>query len=379
MKLIALAFKNLIRHRLRSALTVFGVAAGMFLFTAVETMQHSLASATETNAADTTLIVYRENRFCPSTSRLPEHYLPTIKKIPGVRDAIPIQIAVNNCGASLDVITFRGVPPESLNKYNPNLTMLAGSYDDFSQRTDAALIGEHFAKRRGLKPGDKFKNVGVTVQIAGIIRSDSPQDNNVAYVHLPFLQQASRIGLGTVTQFNVKVESADQLDRVAAQIDETFRADQQPTFTRPEKAFFADTAKQMIELIGFTRWLGIGAVFAVLGLVANAVLLIVRGRVKETAILQTLGFSRKNIASMVIFEGMLLGLSGGLVGVISAVTYFHFQAFTVGNEGLTLALSPNPTVFANGLAVSLALGICASLYPAWKASSRPLVQSLNAA
>jgi putative ABC transport system permease protein len=378
MKLAILALKNLTRNRLRSLLTIFGVAAGMFLYASVQTMQHSLTKATESSAADTTLVVFRENRFCPSTSRLPEHYLSTIERIPGVREVIPIQIAVNNCGASLDVITFRGVPPETLKKYNPNITVLEGSYDDFLNSTDGALVGQHLATRRGLSAGDKFEAVGVNVTVSGIIASDSPQDESVAYVHLPFLQQASRIGLGVVTQFNVKVESADQLQTVSDQIDETFKSDQQPTNTRPEKAFFAETAKQMIELIGFTRWLGLGAVVAVLGLVANAVLLIVRGRVKETAILQTLGYSRFAIGGMVVFEGVLLGLLGGLIGVFGAMAFFHLKSFTLGNEGLTLALSPSLGVTLSGLIVAIMLGLLASLYPAWKATSRPLVQSLNA-
>lgn len=378
MKLAILALKNLTRNRLRSLLTILGVAAGMFLYASVQTMQHSLTKATESSAADTTLVVYRENRFCPSTSRLPEHYLSTIERIPGVREVIPIQIAVNNCGASLDVITFRGVPPETLKQYNPNITVLEGSYDDFLSRTDGALVGQHLATRRGLSAGDKFEAVGVNVTVSGIIASDSPQDESVAYVHLPFLQQASRIGLGVVTQFNVKVESADQLKAVSDQIDETFQSDQQPTNTRPEKAFFAETAKQMIELIGFTRWLGLGAVVAVLGLVANAVLLIVRGRVKETAIFQTLGFSRFAIGVMVVFEGVLLGLIGGLIGVFGAMAFFHLKSFTLGNEGLTLALSPSLGVTLSGLVVAILLGLLASLYPAWKATSRPLVQSLNA-
>jgi len=377
MKLAILALKNLTRNRLRSLLTILGVAAGMFLYASVQTMQHSLSVATESSAADTTLVVYRENRFCPSTSRLPEHYLSTIERIPGVRQVIPIQIAVNNCGASLDVITFRGVPPETLKNYNPGITVIDGSYEDFVKQTDGALVGQHLAERRGLSPGDKFEAVGVNVTVTGIISSDSPQDENVAYVHLPFLQQASRIGLGIVTQFNVKVETANLLQSVADQIDQTFKADQQPTNTRPEKAFFAETAKQMIELIGFTRWLGLGAVIAVLGLVANAVLLIVRGRVKETAIFQTLGFSRLAIGLMVVIEGILLGLTGGLLGVLGAMAFFHFKSFTLGNEGLTLALSPSTSVTLSGLAVSVALGLLASLYPAWKATSRPLVQSLN--
>ncbi|MFK7910475.1 MAG: ABC transporter permease [Akkermansiaceae bacterium] len=378
MKLLSLALKNLTRHRLRSLLTVLGVAAGMFLYASVQTMQESLSGATEMNAGDTTLVVYRENRFCPSTSRLPEHYLSTIERIPGVSEVLPIQIVVNNCGASLDVIAFRGVPPESLKQYNPRINIESGSYEDFLKRSDAALIGKHFAQKRGLTVGEKFEAVGVNVYVAGIISSDAPQDENVAYVHLPFLQQASKVGLGVVTQFNVKVESSDQLDTVAAKIDETFKSDQQPTVTRPEKAFFAETAKQMIELIGFTRWLGLGAVLAVLGLVANAVLLIVRGRVKETAILQTLGYSRAAIALMVVLEGVLLGLIGGLIGVFGSLTFFHFKSITLGNEGVTLALSPSAAVVLSGLLVSLVLGLLASLYPAWKATSRPLVQSLNA-
>jgi putative ABC transport system permease protein len=377
MKLLILALKNITRYRLRSLLTMAGVAAGMFLFTAVETMQHSLAKVTQASADDTTLIVYRENRFCPATSRLPEHYLPTIRRIKGVREVIPIQIAVNNCGASLDVITFRGVPAEDLRKYNPDLVVIAGSYENWIKRSDAALVGETFAQRRGLKTGDKFEAVGINVHVAGILKSKESQDNNVAYVHLPFLQQASNIGLGTVTQFNVKVTSSDLLDPIAKAIDETFRSDSQPTVTRPEKAFFAETAKQMIELIGFTRWLGLGAVAAVLGLVANAVLLIVRGRVKETAILQTLGFSRRQIASLVSFEGILLGLLGGAIGVISAYLFFHWKSFTLGNEGLTLAITPSPTVLLKGLLVALLLGLLASLYPAWRASRQHVVQSLS--
>ncbi|NNE92860.1 MAG: FtsX-like permease family protein [Verrucomicrobiales bacterium] len=378
MKLILLALKTLSRNRLRTLLTVLGVATGMFLFAAVETMQHSLGKATQMSADDTTLVVYRENRFCPSTSRLPEHYASTIRKIDGVREVIPIQITVNNCGASLDVITFRGIPPLTLKDYNPDLRVVSGSYDDFLKRSDAALVGGHFAARRGLKPGDQFEAVGVKVQVAAVIESDSPQDNNVAYVHLPFLQQASRVGLGVVTQFNVKVDSAEKLDEVASAIDETFRADQQPTNTRPEKAFFAETARQMIELIHFTRWLGFGAVAAVLGLVANALLLIVRSRVKETAILQTIGFSKLRISFLVMTEGLFLGFLGGLVGVAAAMLFFHLKAFTFGNEGLTLAIAPSVTVLIRGLAIAIALGLIASLYPAWKATSRPLIQTLNA-
>lgn len=377
--LTLLALKQLTRHKVRSLLTVLGVAMGMFLFATVETMQGSLKRATQAQADDTTLVVYRENRFCPSTSRLPEHYEAAMRKIPGVKEVIPIQIVVNNCGASLDIIAFRGVPPESLMRYAPGIEVLDGSAQEWRKRSDAALLGRNFATRRGLKVGDQFDAAGVTVHVAGIIDSDEPQDNNVAYVHLPFLQQASRAGLGVVTQFNVRVASSEQLGQVAGAIDLRFSGEEAPTFTRPEKAFFADTAAELVELVGFTRWLGLGAVAAVLGLVANAVLLVVRARVKENAVLQTIGYSQRAIGVIVAVEGVLLGLCGGAVGVAGAYAFLHWQSFTIGNEGVTLAIAPDLSILARGIGTALALGLLASLYPAWKAARRPIVTSLRSA
>ena len=88
LRLFVLAAKQLVRHRIRTGLTLLGVASGMFLFTTVQTMQRSLDQATRLKASDSTLVVYRENRFCPETSRLPEFYLDEIAAIPGVREVI---------------------------------------------------------------------------------------------------------------------------------------------------------------------------------------------------------------------------------------------------------------------------------------------------
>lgn len=375
--LLGLAWKQLVRHRIRSLLTVIGVASGMFLFTAVETLQRSLAKATEASAADTTLVVYRQNRFCPSTSRLPEHYADEIRRIEGVREVIPVQIVVNNCGASLDVITFRGVPEGMLGKFAPEIQFVAGSQAEWQKHDDGALLGEVFASRRGLKPGDRFEAAGITIQVSGIIRSPFPQDNNVAYVKLPFLQRASRTGLGVVTQFNVRVTEQSKLAPVAKSIDERFHSDQQPTDTRPEKAFFAETASELIELIGFTRWLGVGAVLAVTALVANALMLIVRGRVKENAVLRTLGYPGRAIACLVISEGGLLGFLGGIAGVGLAAVFLRWQSFTLGNEGQTLAIRPDTTVVITGVLAALVLSILASLWPAWQAVSQSIVKNLR--
>ena len=150
LNLASLSCKQALRNQTRSFLTLLGVATGMFLFATVETMQDSLQTATVSNADDTTLVVYRENRFCPATSRLPEHYKNEIAQVPGVKSVIPVQIVVNNCGTSLDVVVFRGVPPSIFKDKNGEIKLVKGSWETWQKRDDGALIGKNLAKRRNL-------------------------------------------------------------------------------------------------------------------------------------------------------------------------------------------------------------------------------------
>jgi putative ABC transport system permease protein len=378
LNLALLSCKQALRNRTRSFLTLLGVATGMFLFTTVETMQDSLQSATVSNADDITLVVYRENRFCPATSRLPEHYKNEIAQVPGVKSVIPIQIVVNNCGTSLDVVVFRGVPPNTFKDKNSEIKLMKGSWETWQKRDDGALIGKNLAKRRKLDVGDLFDAAGITVSVSGIVEAgDTSQNDNVAFVHLPFLQQSSKIGLGVVTQFNVKVNDSSLLKRVAGAIDQRFKSDTEPTSTQPEKAFFANTATELIELIRFSRWIGLACVCAVVGLIANSILLTVRGKISEHAVLKTLGYSKIMIGWMVLAEGIFLSGLGGFLGIFISFCFLHYQGVSIGSEGLILAFVPSGEVVSRGIFASLALGVIAGLYPAWQAGRLSINESLK--
>ena len=379
-KFVPLVWKQVSRHRTRTILTVGGVATAMFLFAAVQAMQAGVRNATETTAKDTTLVVYRQNRFCPATSRLPEYYGDRIAKIPGVASVVPMKIVVNNCRTSLDVVTFRGVPEEAfVEHYVKDFKLLSGSIDDWKNRTDAALLGETLAKRRGLSVGDRFDAAGVTVYVAGIARSDEPQDQNVAYVHLPFLQRGSGDRkLGVVTQFSVKVDDPRRLDQVAAAIDAEFARDPEPTSTSAEKAFVARAAADVVNLVRFTQYLGWGCLAAVLALVANAIVLSVQDRIKEHAVLQTLGYTGSLIAKLIVAEGLLLGVIGGMLGAIAAVAVTKLGHFSIGADGLSMTMTASTGMLATSLIVSASLGVAAGLVPAWQASRREITQCFRA-
>jgi len=372
--------RQITRNRVRSLLTVLGIAIAMFLFTSVQAMNRGVTIATTATANDTTLVVYREDRYCPATSQLPQDYLSRIERVEGVESATPMKIVVSNCRTSLDVVTFRGVPKQQfLEGPGSKFTIVSGSFEDWLSRTDAALLGETLAQRRGLKPGMRFDAAGITAYVAGVVRSSNPQDQNVAYTALEFVQLAGRDQLGIVTQFNVKVNESSQLDRVAEEIDEMFSTAQEPTATFSEKAFIGRVADDIIELVGFARWLGIGCLAAVLALVANSIILGVQSRVSEHAVLQTLGYSGRLVASLIVVEGTLLSIIGGGIGAIAAVIVARYGSFALSVEGTTIPIVANTALLLSGIVICALIGVVAGLVPAWQASRREIAACFRSA
>lgn len=379
LRYIPLVLKQVLRHRARTTLTVLGVASAMFLFSVVQALQQAVTEATSATGKETTLVVYRQNRFCPFSSRLPESYERRIERVAGVASVVPMKIVVSNCRASLDVVTFRGVPREDFGGLSKNFTLVSGSLEDWQRRGDAALIGEALAKRRGVGPGDMLAASGVNAYVAGVVRSDEVQDQNVAYVSLEFLQRtAARGGDGIVTQFNVKVSDPARLEDVAKAIDDEFRRDQEPTDTRPEKAFVARAAHDLVQIVGFTRYLGWAALAAVLALVSNAIVLSVQDRVKEHAILQTLGFRSGLIARLVVGEGVLLGVMGGVLGSVAAYAVLHLKSMSMSVEGISMNVVADARVLGIGLAISAGVGVLAGMVPGLQASRREIAASFRA-
>jgi len=370
---LPLVVKYVLRYRGRSLLTIGGVATAMFLFYAVQAMHHGVREATEATSKDTKLVVYRQDRYCPFSSNLPQDYEGRIASIGGVKSVLPIKIAVNNCRTGLDVVTFRGIPLGAVdNGALDHVWVAEGSIQNWKQRSDAALIGRRLAAKRGLKVGDRVDLGGITVHVAGIIDSPEPQDQSVAYSHLEFTQRASDNKVGVVTQFNVTVQDPARMDQVAKAIDAEFRNAQEPTSTWSEKAFVARAAADIVEIVGFARWLGWGCVIGVFALVFNAIVLSVQDRIRDHAVMQTVGYPQRLIAKLIIGESMILGLTGGLLGLAATLALTLWGNMSLSVEGLNIHVQADTASIFGGLGLSVLTGVLAGLVPAWQASQREI-------
>lgn len=372
-------FKGLWRHRARTMLTVSGAAVAMFVFCFVASVQEGLDRLTSNEDAQRTLIVFQENRFCPTSSRLPEDYARRIEEIPGVKDVMPVQVWTNNCRASLDIIVFNGAPPQQLRQAR-DLTLVSGDWNNFESQRDAAIVGRKVAARRGISSGESFSIGDITVQVAGIFSSPVAAEENLIHTNLEFLQYTRGLdSAGLVTQHEVHLTEDADPDEVATAIDETLKAGPVATTTRRKGAFQASTLSDLLDLIAFAHWLGYACVGLALALVATTTLMSVQDRIKEHAVLQTLGVRPGRIFRLVIGESILLCFFGGLLGTGVVLTTLGWGSLAVGAEGVTIAFQPSFQLAIMGTIVSAAVGILAGLIPATQAARTQIVTALQQA
>jgi putative ABC transport system permease protein len=375
--MIAYVLKSLWRHRTRTFLTVSGSAVAMFVFCFVGSIQEGLHRLTTGSDAERSLIVFQENRFCPTTSRLPEDYAKKILQIHGVRDVMPIQVWTNNCRASLDIVVFNGANPQQIQNSRP-LTLVSGTWKQFQSQRDAAIVGRSVANRRRLKVGDQFSIGDISVHIAGVFTSTVPSEENLIYTSLGFLQYTRGLNAtGVVTQHEVLLTEEADPDRVASEIDSILRAGSVATKTRRKGAFQASTLSDLLELIGFAHWLGYACVGLVLSLVATTTVMSVQDRIKEYAVLQTVGVRPLTTLRLVLTESTFLCVVGGVLGTLVAMIALTVGGFAIGAEGVTIAFRPSLGLAISGAIVSMLVGVIAGLPPAIQAATVPIVSALR--
>lgn len=369
--------KTLWRHRGRTLLTVSGAAVALFVFCIVSSVQQGLARLTEDESANRTLIVFQENRFCPTSSRLPQDYADRIRKIPGVRDVVPMQVWTNNCRASLDIVVFNGVPAEALQQ-SRNLTLEAGEWTGFTGRRDGALVGRRVAQRRGLKTGQQFTISDVSVKVGGIFASSTPAEENLIFTQLPFLQLSrGPEGAGVVTLHEVHLTPEADPDQTARTIDDALRSGPVATTTRRKGAFEASTLSDLVDLIGFSHYLGYACVVLVLSLVASTTVMSVQDRVREHAVLQTIGLRPTRVFRLIVAESLVLCLAGGGFGTFTALAVLAWSGLAIGAEGVTIAFRPSMSLAIAGLTVSTVVGLLAGMVPAFQAARTEIVPALR--
>jgi putative ABC transport system permease protein len=148
----------------------------------------------------------------------------------------------------------------------------------------------------------------------------------------------------------------------------------------PQKKYFADQSSTSIgvKLLGnfIAVMMGIGACFAAMNMMYGSVM----SRSREIATLRAIGFRRRNILTSFLFESVLLGLMGGILGSVLALPVHGISAATANFETFSEVLfhfKLTPGILLQGMIFAVAVGVVGGYLPARHAARVKLIEILR--
>ena len=127
----------------------------------------------------------------------------------------------------------------------------------------------------------------------------------------------------------------------------------------------------------------LGAVSLFVGflLVTTLVTVSVNERAGEIAVMRAIGVSRAHVVQQIVIEGIAISLIGAIIGLgLGLVTARYLNSILSAFPGLPMAIDFflfQPRAAWSALGLLVGSGIVAGIYPAWRAASLPIAESLR--
>lgn len=378
MKLLHVATRSILRQPARTALTLLGVAVSIFVFSSLLSLDRGVRRMVDTTGGDLVLTVFERFKACPPYSRMPVHYADTIASIPGVREVMPVRFVLSNCQTTTDLVAVHGIEPAKLRHFRA-LDLPDEEYAAFQAERGAAIVGRAVAEKYGWRVGDQvsLKELrGISFVIRSIYRAPGSALESVILVDREYLEFSIE-QVGIATMFLVLVDGPDRVDSVSGAIDAAFANAQTQTKTGPERSFIANAINDFSAMVRFAQVVAYVALLLLLASVANSVSMSVRDRLREMAILKTLGFRRSQVTGMVLFETVLLSVLASLLGAGAAVLLMNSGSVSISVEGYTIAPHMSAAMLGLALFVGGLMGLVGAYLPARRGARLPIMMALK--
>jgi putative ABC transport system permease protein len=364
MHFVDFVLRNLLRRRVRTALTVVGVsvaiAAVVALLSITGGFERSTKDAYDTHGVD--LVVVRAGVSERETSTLDEALADRLQNLPGV-----------------DKVTM-GLWPHDCFFYD-SLTILPGGRALTPNDSHAVLLGKTLAGALGKKAGDEVVIESNKFNVVGIYESGSMVDNNAAYVLLPDLQALMQ-RKGEVSEFDIALRK-DIADREAAmlklrnEIENLKSGDGKKVGLAAQATEDFVRSGNQIRLAHAMAWVtsAIALIVGSIGML-NTMIVSVLERTQEIGILRAIGWRKTRIMKMILVESFTLSFAGAIFGILLAYVLIRVLAGFPIAQGFVRGDITMQVVLMAYL-ISVLLGLVGGAYPALRGASLPPTEALR--
>ncbi len=383
MKVFKLIFKNTLRHKLRTFLTILGIAIAVVAFGLLRTVVTAWHAGVEASSANRLITRQAVSFIFP----LPLAYKNKIENVPGIST---VTYAIWFSGVYIDKNQFfarLAVDANTIFDVYPEFVLSKKEKENFIKERNACVIGSDIAKQYNLKVGDQMTLEGDIYPgrwdfvIRGIYKPrDKTTDGTQMLFHWDYINErmkeespgrANRVGW-----YIEKIDDPNQSGEISAKIDALFKNSTAETKTESERAFqqgFLASTSAIITAMNIISFVIIGIIMLVLG---NTMIMSARERTREYAVMKTLGFSGRHLTGLIMGESLVISAIGGALGLF--LTFPIVQGFSeVIPKGFFPIFQLEPITVILACSAAILIGVLSSIFPIQRALNTRIVDGFR--
>jgi putative ABC transport system permease protein len=381
------AYKNLLRKKVRSVLTLIGIALSAWVLVSLLGFNHGYKTALNKDIDNMGFQLMIMAKGCPYEAAtmmlkggtglrfMKQSILETIEKEPEVEKTTPMLMQTvfdPNKGESGGIAAYLGVEPKSFSEMKTFLKFRQGGWFT-DENAYEAVMGYEAAELEQREAGDMIliPEKNIQFKVVGILDRTGTQDDGTIFVPLKTLQKIFN-KTDELTTIGIKVKKDADSNRLEKKL-----------YTLPDVQVvsLAQVKQTIMRLISTAKVMVlstalIAILIAMVGVI-NTILMSVHERFQEIGILKTIGAMPWDIFKLIWTETIILCTIGGVLGIIlalilSKITEVVIRRILPYSPSGGLVLIDLKLVLIT-LAAILCIGLLSGLYPAWRAGRiRPL-------
>ena len=356
-----IAIKNLFRHKLRTLITLLGVAVGISAFVSLTSISDGFKTQMEDiiKSYSIDITVTSKGAFTPNSSTISFSAYRELGRVKGVRDASCLIVGTVTSPLNPYFLVFGA---SSVERFLNRLGLVEGRV--FIPGKKEVIMGERAASRYRIRVND---NILLARQemftVTGVFTSGSGIIDGAAVLDIKDAQELLR-RFDSFNMVFLQVAVGSDLDKVVDDINKQF-----PNLTAVKSGEFIGQIR-LFNTVDFFAWVvSVISFVTCCIIIMNTFVMTVSERTKEIGILMAVGWSRIMIMKTIISESVVICFFGGILGNMMAIAeLWVFYTFNPGVLAWLDPLSISMDIFLKSIGLSLLLGMSGSLYPAIRAS-----------
>lgn len=368
--------RNALRNKRRTALTFFSVGFSLFLLIVLFTVLDMLLHPPMTEESVLRLAVRRATSLADN---LPIAYLQKVEKVPHVTLAMPLQFFGGVYKDPENFFANFGIDPVKFPAMFPEIELTPEAQRAFAQERTGAIVGTGLMKKFGWKVGDRvtligtFFPVSLEFKIVGTFSYELAKNN--FYFNWYYLNEAMD-DWGQVGALWVKADSAAAVPVIADAIDTLFHNTAAETKTETEKAFMLGFVSMLGNIRMIIGSISMVVIFTLLLVSTSTMSMTIRERMREVAILKSMGYTRRTLLFLVLGESVFIAMLGLATGIGLAQILSEMDIATM-TQGFIQFFKPTPQIYASVVLIGLGIGILSGIGPAISAANKTIAEAMR--